>query len=517
VQEFYAWLSQQDVEDPNHYWPAALDIGRNLSLNPASSVFDLDKEIPWLWWGMRFSDQDNRNLIGQISPFEQEDPSLAIHAEPILRKRQRKQANQEAGKALVGILADIASFSVVGNALDLMELWAQRTQAKQNENTSAEQLLAKRTEELIAKTVTTLQLFLDADINDAPTTPVILILDDAQWIDPITVKALSVLFLQAREKHWPLMVIATHWQKEWNEYGLNNNEAGFVNLREAVDYIDGIDQRSCHEIVLEKLNIDDLEQVVNAALPNIDNEDKNKLLAEADGNPRALEEMMRNLLGKPERYFTGGDITNGLSRQGKKKLSDLQGTDMYQKIWDRFDAIELSTQNILTCGAMFGDQFLHPLVYDVLSASELDDLELTQEGLTESLSDAEKIHALMQWVSRHGHEFQQKIYHTVAGDYLKKEDTELLESRNAVLTNIIEHRLKPENIKELDQVERERFYTFALQYYFDQARNKTHQHALYGQALVTLLKGYSSSGAESLIVEWWQYILQHLSELEIVC
>lgn len=55
---------------------------------------------------------------------------------------------------------------------------------------------------------------LDTRNTEAGTVPVVLFWDDAQWADPVTLRFLSRLLADAREQHWPLLVLATHWEAE---------------------------------------------------------------------------------------------------------------------------------------------------------------------------------------------------------------------------------------------------------------------------------------------------------------
>ena len=60
------------------------------------------EDMPWLWWSMRFLEQEGRNLVKTVSPFEAEDKDPAANALPILRKRQVKHSKIKLG-VLVGI------------------------------------------------------------------------------------------------------------------------------------------------------------------------------------------------------------------------------------------------------------------------------------------------------------------------------------------------------------------------------------------------------------------------------
>jgi hypothetical protein len=52
------------------------------------------------------------------------------------------------------------------------------------------ELMLLRVKDLVDKTLNTLRLCLDSSINDAPSVPVVLVIDDAQWIVPVNLQAL---------------------------------------------------------------------------------------------------------------------------------------------------------------------------------------------------------------------------------------------------------------------------------------------------------------------------------------
>ena len=202
VQEFYGWLSETDVEDPQGYWPDTLQIGRSLELNPPADTINLQVQIPWLWWGMRFHPVDERNQATiRRSPFEEDDPNLVVHAEPIMRKRKIRAARKEAAKSLGGIFADMLTAGVAGTVLSINELRKQRSQEKIETEalaSDAATLVRKRTEEINETVLALLSWFMDSKITDAPTVPVILVLDDAQWSDPATARSVDAILAKAR-------------------------------------------------------------------------------------------------------------------------------------------------------------------------------------------------------------------------------------------------------------------------------------------------------------------------------
>jgi hypothetical protein len=120
VQKFYSDIAKQQAALEKAYWPPNLSVGRNLSIQP--ELANLGEDMPWLWWSMRFLEQEGRNLVKTVSPFEAEDKDLAANALPILRKRQVKHSKLKLATTLSTIIADIASVGMYGNAVATCEM-----------------------------------------------------------------------------------------------------------------------------------------------------------------------------------------------------------------------------------------------------------------------------------------------------------------------------------------------------------------------------------------------------------
>lgn len=67
VQEFYRHLSGE-VHDPQNYWPPRLrtsDVAPNMNDDAVRSHYESfslrERRPPYLWWGLRLPDPENRN------------------------------------------------------------------------------------------------------------------------------------------------------------------------------------------------------------------------------------------------------------------------------------------------------------------------------------------------------------------------------------------------------------------------------------------------------------------------
>ncbi len=520
AQEFYGWLSETDVEDPQGYWPDTLEIGRSLELNPPAETVNLRVEIPWLWWGMRFHPVDERNRATiRRSPFEEDDPNLVVHAEPIMRSRKIRAARREAAKSLGGIFAEVLTVGVVGSALSLNELRNQRNNEKietEALKSDAATLVKKRAEEINERILSLLTWFMDSKITDAPTVPVILVLDDAQWSDTATARSVDSILAKAAQRNWQLLIVATHWEREWAEqrerFERGEEDLGsFFQTFHRWSLLHADNPEAASLIRLAKLDRNSLLPVVETRLPGIDAEHKQRLMDEADGNPRALEEMTQLLLAKPE-HFRDKDMLAALSRRGIQRLGRLENTSLFEKARQRFDELSSQIQDVLSCGAMFGASFLRPMVEEILQQCELDEDWSADDLVDEKLREAERIHALVQQLSHNNHEFQQRVYHEVASRYLS-DDSELEAARRQTLDARVAQWLKSDEQFVFESQERETYLAFVIGHYLDAPETHLQWASEAGVAFSNYLHLLHERGASAEIVATWKKVWGEITNL----
>lgn len=558
VQEFYAQITKGQ-----NYWPSKLNTGQNLELQPkidTGKLEDKNIKMPWLWWALRFGEQSSRNYLETTSPFEKEDANLAANGAVILRQREVNKTLMSGVKKLSDLALDLSGLGNVSHLLAAKELFDEitnlgkktDTEKQENDESKNDDKFLKRflknasddieetlhnlkatidnslptyhetktdselenVKKLAEKTISTLRHFLNKKVSDTPTVPVIIVIDDAQWIDPISVTALYLVFKDAQRNNFPLMVLATHWQKEWNEVNTNIHPKDFNKFRHMYEYVKAInnhseEQYSVHTSI-ELKSMPDLMPIAQQALPGVSHEIHEKLNTESDGNPRAMEEMLRNLIDFPESYFENGDPNQALNEDGLDEVAQLMGTELYNKIEKRFKKLEADTRDLLATSSIFGIRFLSPIIADILNRyKENEDFVDTNYLLME----AEKIHVLIQKVTDCGHTFQQKVYREVSHDYLKRLKSKyrkIYELKNEILTRW----LSGEQLAKLSLDEQIQLCEFALNDYinsdkaFDEQEIISRAYAF--EHLIAILEG---KGEESKIAQWWSLIATNLDEV----
>lgn len=522
IQEFYRSLAIKQQYETQPYWSTNLSSGKNLSLQPV--IQNESAQIPWLWWSMRWQPEDGRNMIFRQSPFEEGDSHLLAHVLPIIRKRKRKSLRNSAALTLSAILADVASVGLYGSALALFDLIKARNEFNRTVDKDVAILLTERTRELVENTLSYLRLFLDKTQSTGPVVPVILVLDDAQWMDQVSVDALAIIFEQARHENWPLMIVASHWAKEWNEresklksIDLYNNgnhrKHNFTCLYDIYYYFLNLDSNSCNVSHLATMQRKELESIVVKALPGLTGEQTDKIVTEAGGNPRALEEMIRLLLTH-NRNFIDANPLNTLSKIGLSQLAKIEKTDLYRKVKERFDNLGESLQFSLTAGAFLGSNFLHPLVFELLNKSDLLEMELT-DICQRDFHDAETIHVLIQSVTEESHEFQQKIYHQVASDYLKDELSVFYDKYVILVESVIDHWLGRERFYFLSTPDQIKLSEFALNRFLTNPVASDISIARRAFAFEQLSILWIDKNSQSYICNLWAKILLLEQQLDI--
>ena len=209
--------------------------------------------------------------------------------------------------------------------------------------------------ELETQVLETFRLILDPTNSQAPTVPVILVLDDAQWADPVTLRFVNELLRAARTGKWALLVIATHWEDEWKS-NIRDAPAPVGKLTQLADLPQRLrlGETWKGDRVIDP--IADLSTVVAAALPGVTQAQRDLILAKAGGNPRLLEEILRHLIDHPQ-FFDGRDTTRPLTKRAEQEVRE-ESFDYHKLVDERFRRLDDHVRRALGWSSAQGMRFL---------------------------------------------------------------------------------------------------------------------------------------------------------------
>ena len=398
VQEFYRWLST--VVDTQGYWPDLLI--SEATKDRVNPIFDERNRspIPFLWLGVKFDEplpapsQENAETSPRISTSESGKalrdamPHLIPHAIEAITKREIRKIHGDwlwksfgiamAGVGMlpgVGLLANIPEWVKNG-----WEVWKHNQQKQAAESRSREPVLKtlqQMEQDAIEPFLSTLRLFLDDSQTDrvegrSTRIPVVLFLDDAHWGDSLTMTLVQQLWAEARSRKWPLLVVATYWEDEWDVHQ-QLPDGGSVPLKIAhfPQRVDP-DGRSggITELDVRGLPIDDLRAWLNATLPGVTPPQQQVILQKAgevakhphgsrvpEGIPRVLESLIQWLLEDPEEAFVNGDKNGPLCDDILKTIHS-EVFDLNEIVRLRFKKLPREVRLALGWGSEQGRRFL---------------------------------------------------------------------------------------------------------------------------------------------------------------
>lgn len=409
VQEFYARLSSQ-IDDPGceGYWPDQLvRDANNLKINPEPTECNTRQlaEMRFLWWGIRMLDRSGHNAgLGGLS---ESVSLLRAHLEPFARARLLSSRIRDAAKsASIDIAIEIGNLFTFG-LLGLGKLGLDHA-GEWKAIADEKNLLAgmdpgsehsRQRDSLVDIVLADLEALFASGRDKGKRLPAIILLDDAQWLagDETTLAFVARLVNRARQANWPLLIVATHWEREWHE----QHEA---DGKESLAGIAG----PCAQ-VLRLGKEPDLAGMIKAGFPGISARQRQVLLDKADGNPRLLDEMLRYLQRK-RGMFEQRDPERGLTQRGEREIAERE-FGIHDLVADRLAEAADNVRAALGMAALQGGRFLDRLTF--LAAEQIE-----EPGIGDGLRMAELPHCMIARVAEAVHEFSQGIYREAALEQL---------------------------------------------------------------------------------------------------
>ena len=381
VHEFYRWLSsnsEQSCRDGKQsYWPSDLGIGRQRVVNPSFDQFgpfDLkESRIPWLWWGLYWTDSDGENICA-LMRFHN---ILETHLKMLELERRCRLSNWET-------LSDVAKDETLDFISDLIPgggqvknvaKLAKKLHASLQERKRAQKGIAEGYENqqkaIVDDIISRLQVAFNPKYKEVPRVPLVVFLDDVHFATDISDDGFSLQFLdrllrRAVREQWPLLVITTHWKGPWQahlSYGDLKQGKPWRRLMLEFDAEQNSNALGIHHLELSNIPYEELRAVALDLLPGLSPGDQKSLLARVD-NVRWLVEVLHALSDNVEN-FEGNERSHPLSRYGHRRLEELLKTRGYlevirQRLED--DALQ-DVRNVLGAAAWHAHEleFLSPL------------------------------------------------------------------------------------------------------------------------------------------------------------
>lgn len=394
VQEFFDIIATRDGDC---YWtPGLAGPGNSLQVNPLPDPARTGGP-PFLWWGLRLPDPAGGHDPGIGTLAAAAEAYLAPQVSTFRREARRKDRRREAlavgkGVALDFMLdaaIDLIPFgglarTVTEAGADLHRIWRE----------DREEAAATGAGSLVGRLLEDLALVLAPET--APPRPAVIILDDAHHAgqDPGISAFTLELMARARRDGWPLLLVLTHWEREW-----------------ATATPDGLAARlrggagTLREVRLAPLP--NLGPVLDAGLPGLLPDQRAALLDRADGNPRFLVEIV--LFARGARgLFVGGAVEGPLTERGLARLLE-RSTTLHELTAARLRESPAEVQDAVCLASLQGVEFLNAILGG--TADRL--------GRLAAVDAAERPHAYVRAVDTGVAAFAQRIYYEVAAEHLE--------------------------------------------------------------------------------------------------
>lgn len=365
--ELYRWLS---LHEDDGYWPDDLNAsGKNLDVNPAPELCKFAVPIPYLWWGMRCADREAENSIAgdAIASY---DRLVAPHLVTLSMRAMMQSRAISIGKAWLSVGIDAAASALqvdtvlsvgkaIGESVKIVKSGLDQKSAM-HVRTAASKHALSRSDALLVD----LEKVFNPALRSFAKTPGVLLVDDAQFcaLDPALPSFLERLLKLATTQKWPVLILATHWRREFSEWGGAPTKVSQSSLPQIIARVASSDiGLVVHEIDLAV--VADLEPALHEFFPGLTKFQKHQILKRVGGNPRFLEQIIA-LMAESEDWFIRCDTSQQLTPEGLEEI--IKATpDILTTVMRRLRAAPEGVQQVLGLASAQGMQFLPRIVHEM--------------------------------------------------------------------------------------------------------------------------------------------------------
>ncbi len=427
--------------------------------------------IPWLWWGLRWPMPERRNEVANGCALIDFRANLEPPIRPIFAARKLQEVRGDAVWKIASLAGQlIAQFSPLGWLTSAREAWTLVAEDRRTERQLLQAMAASPAEhaaanlrELESHVLETFRLILDPSNTQAPTVPVILVLDDAQWADPVTLRFLLQLIQAAGQGNWVLLVIATHWEVEWRN-NIDDTPASLDNPTRLADFPEllGLGESWTGARVIPPVT--NLTALVSAALPGVTSVQCDLILAKSGGNPRLLEEIFHHLLSHSQ-LFEARNLVKPLTARAEKDIRE-RSFEYHELVDERFCRLEEHVRQALGWSSSQGMRFLTRIT-EAIAQRVAPGFDTSQ--LRPALETAEDPHSFVQLFRDQGRfnlgEFRQSAFQHVARENLALDAVESAAvdlALREVLTSWLRREPSDDGAEEFEPAERRDLLAMAL-------------------------------------------------------
>ena len=428
VQALYQQLTTDEHWDPDHinYWPDAFQApGEQIRVNP-----NHDEHIPkgpprFLWLGMRWHDSETRNVDERTCAIPSARESLRAHVAIANRHRlaweyvraQSARALKSDGVAETLSQAVDAVMPFGGLALKFLQgavgLVRDRTSGDRSLSREQERQINDAAEEFMSE----LREVFGGVGSAGRVLPTVLWLDDAQWIDPLTLKFLNMVWAEATRHKWPLLVVITHWEREWHEL-----QARQTSQQRLPDFTD---QPGVEKKFLAVGANDDLNALARDRFPGLTAAQRALLVQKASGNFLTMVENLGELSTNLD-AFQNGDPAKAFTTEGETFVQEWE-SQRHKRVEQRFGKLASEVKKLLGWGSALGNRFLSGVVIDYakIAAANIN----AQQALDACINP----YAILGTPNLSTREFRDRAFHVVARKHFDRWDKIHSEKLHGVL------------------------------------------------------------------------------------
>jgi tetratricopeptide (TPR) repeat protein len=413
VQELYFALASDPRWDPPDvdYWPDAFaTTGDVLRITPDMKGHKAQGPPRFIWLGARCVSTEGRNGHPERSILPAIRSSMMVHAEivracqPIWSEGARRLAaafkTETAGEAMEQaadyVAAAVAQLPCGGLVAKLAIGGLKLAYARYRGPGAYEDILQKHTASDKDELLECFRLLFNADA----TVPVILCVDDAQWIDPDALLFLKELWAEAKRRMWPLLVVVTHWEREWREMALADVSGSLHHFR-AYDTV--------HVLQITSATDAALTACVRGNLSGLTEAQVLLMVEKAAGNFLQLYENIGQLVAEPMN-FENERLDGPLTADAVEYVKQFE-SDREKRIRQRFQAFESDVKKILGWSSQLGTRFLS----EVINTFAVEHLGRSDAG--ELIARCIDPYIVLQNASPLTREFRDKVFHRVADEF----------------------------------------------------------------------------------------------------